>query len=298
VPPFLTPEGVTVIYGPGGVGKGYLALYLSLQLIRHNQRVTVVDFENHPREWGRRAHALGYDDAELEMAQYLSPFNPMWTMPRGSLADIAETIREELDDPQARTDYVVVDSFTTAASSEEALGGVRAAQEFFIGMARLGRPALVIAHVAGGQEKWPARPFGSVFVHNLARETWAVEQLGEQSNEEVEDEDRGPMTLELRQRKANSGVRAKPQFVTFTFSEGKIEVSMVRPMGRTISDMALSVLSRAPKPMTVKDLARAIKADEDSDVSEDVLRKTLARYPGRFKKTQDAPFKWQSNSES
>jgi len=37
-----------------------------------------------------------------------------------------------------------------------------------------------VAHVKGDSGKFPDRPFGSVFVHNLARETWAVERLGDE----------------------------------------------------------------------------------------------------------------------
>ena len=291
VPPFLTPEGVTVLYGPGGVGKGYLALYLVREVVRTNRRVTILDFENHPREWGRRAHALGFEDVDLAMVDYLAPFSPQWTKPRGSLAEISDTVREELDDPKGRSDYVVVDSFTTGASSENELGGARAAQEFFIGVARLGRPALVIAHVAGGGEKWPAKPFGSVFVHNLARETWAVERTGTPTDAE-DTEDGAPMFLELRQRKSNAGTRAKPQFVTFTFEGGKTRVDRGAPLGKTLADLAFGILARATKPMTVAELRSALKADEDRVVSGEALRKTLERARDRFTRSEDIPYKW------
>lgn len=293
VPPFLTPEGVTVIYGPGGVGKGYVAVYLTLQIVRTSgKRVTIIDFENHPREWGRRAHAMGFDAPEMEMVRYLSPFSPLWTAPRGTFREIVETLKADIDEPEYRADYLVVDSYSTATATEEGLGGLKAAQEFFLALAQLGRAAAVIAHVAGGMEKWPAKPFGSVFVHNLARETWAVEQHGERSDETSEDEDRAPMELELRQRKSNSGQRSKPQFLTFTFADGKVEIGREAPFATSLADMTAMVLNRSKKPLTVKDLCGALKADYDHPVSGEALRKTLERHRERFQRTEDMPYQW------
>lgn len=293
VPPFLTPEGVTVLYGPGGVGKGYLAVYFSLQIVRASgKRVTIVDFENHPREWGRRAHAMEYSDDEMEMVRYLSPFSPLWTAPRGTFKEIVETLKTDLDDEQFHADYLVIDSYSTATATEEGLGGLKAAQEFFLALAQLARATLVIAHVAGGGEKWPAKPFGSVFVHNLARETWAVERIGERSDEDSEDENRAPMALELRQRKANSGVRSRPQFLTFSFEEGTVSVSREAPFANTLSDLVSEVLKRSKKSLTVKDLCGALKADFDHPVSGEALRKTLERHRERFRRTEDTPYQW------
>jgi hypothetical protein len=282
--PYLSAEGVTVVYGLGGVGKGYVSVYLILQLVRQGKRVTVIDFENHPGEWGRRARTLGFTDDELQMVNYRAPFADDWTAKRGALATVAEILREDLD--AATCDYLVIDSYTTATATGSELGGMGPAQEFFGGIAKLGRPALVIAHVASGGDKFPDKPFGTVFVHNLARETWAVGRVGEA-------DDGGPMTLELRNKKSNGRAKSKPQFLTFTFdAEGRVSVDDHKPMEASRANLAADVLSRSIKQLTVKDLAAAIKADTGETISPENLRRDLRAHPERFEETNDAPHQW------
>ena len=62
VGPFLTPEGATIVYGKGGVGKGVLTCYLIKRLEEGGHIVLVVDFEGHEREWGSRLRGLGLTD--------------------------------------------------------------------------------------------------------------------------------------------------------------------------------------------------------------------------------------------
>lgn len=52
----LDPTGHSILYGPGGAGKGTLASWWILQLAREGKRVLIVDYENHPEEWARRIH--------------------------------------------------------------------------------------------------------------------------------------------------------------------------------------------------------------------------------------------------
>jgi hypothetical protein len=290
VPPFLTPEGVTIIYGPGGVGKGFVALHLTLQLVRRNMRVTLVDFETHPGEWGRRAVAMGFTDADLLMVNYRAPFDTTdWMAPRGSLAQIADVLRPDLDNPERRADYLVIDSYTTATSTGDAMGGMAAAQEFFAGISKLGRPVLVIAHVAAGQEKFPPKPFGSIFVHNLARETWAAEQMGSDPDVAA----MGPMAIELRNRKANGQARQGPQFFTFTFADdGAIDVGRQEPAGRTVTDMIEGVLGRSLKHIPVPAIRSLLRTDEGKTVSAENVRTILQRNPRRFRKYETSPITW------
>jgi hypothetical protein len=290
--PYLSAEGVTIFYGLGGTGKGYISVYLALQLVRSGKRVTVIDFEGHPGEWGRRAHAMGFTKIERQMVNYRSPFADDWTATRGSLKDVAAILREDLDEPDRRADYLVIDSYTTASSTGDSMGGAAAAQEFFNAVARLGRPALVIAHVAGGGDKFPDKPFGSVFVHNLARETWAVAQLGDS---DAEPDDSGTMQIELRNKKANARPKSPPQFLTFTFNQmGNVSVDAARPGGSTqVVDLIADVLMRSPKPLTVKEIIAAIKADTDTTVTVKRANEALTRHTGRFNRTEDVPHRYE-----
>jgi len=286
---FLTPEDATVVYGPGGTGKGITACWLILRLVRADHVAMVIDFEGHEREWGSRLRGLGATEDELAAIHYRAPFAADWTAPTGSLAAVADAVRE--DAARLGATYLVVDSYSVATSNGDTLGGQEAAREYFTGLARVGLPSLTLAHVRGGSDKWPERPFGSVFVHNLARETWAVEQIGTPTDA---DEPRiGPhvVELEFRNRKPSGRPLAAPQFVTFEFYlDGTIEAREGRLAGPTVADLAADVLR---EPMTLRQIVAAIKEDTGSSYSEDTLLKSLKRHPDRFEVGKEKrPAKW------
>lgn len=291
--PYLTPEGVTCLYGRGGVGKGVTACWLALRLVRSGHVVMVLDFEGHEREWGSRLRGLGATDAELASIHYRAPFGADWTADKGALSKVAALVRGDVE--RLGVTYIVVDSYSVATSNGDTMGGEAAAREFFTGMTTIGTPSLVIAHVAGASGKFPDRPFGSVFVHNLSRETWAVEPLGDDDDDSDPDVIRfGPhvVALELRNRKSNGRPKAAAQFVTFSFfGDGTIEVVTDRPSGRTVADLAADVLTDGP--LTLAKIAAAIKEDSGQAIDETTLRRSLTRHPRRFEQsTSGRPRTW------
>jgi hypothetical protein len=281
--PFLTPEGPTVIYGKGGVGKGLVTCYLIKRLVEAGHVVLLVDFEGREREWGFRLRGLGLADALLDRIHYRAPFGPDWTAPTGSLADVAQLLREDGD--RLGATYLVIDSYSVATSTGDTLGGMPAAQEYFNGLTRIGLPSATIAHVAGGQGRFPDRPFGSVFVHNLARETWAVETTDEDEEESNPDLARiGPhvVSLEIRNKKQNDRPLSTAQFMTFSFfGDGTIEVNRDRPTDQTRTEMCAAILAETPD-MTTKEIAAAIKEDTGTVVNPDDLRREMDRDKARF----------------
>jgi hypothetical protein len=292
---FLTAEGPTVLYARGGTGKGLLACWFALQLVRAGHVVMVVDFEGHEMEWGSRLRGLGLTDDELGRIHYRAPFGTDWTAPTGSLAAVADAIRD--DAARLGVTYLVVDSYSVATSNGDTMGGEAAAREYFSGLARIGLPSLTIAHVRGDSGKFPERPFGSVFVHNLARETWAVERIGDDDPDAIDpDEIRfGPyvVALELRNKKANARPKSAAQFVTFSFfADGTIEVVTDGPAGRSVADLAADAL--ADGPLTLPKIAAAIKEDTGQVVSVENIRSALARHPRRFAqdKSGKRPYPW------
>jgi hypothetical protein len=292
---FLTAEGDTVIYARGGTGKGLLACWLARQIVRAGHVVMVVDFEGHEMEWGARLRGLGLTDDELGRIHYRAPFGSDWTAPTGSLAAVADAIRD--DAVRRGVTYLMVDSYSVATSNGDTMGGEAAAREYFSGLARIGLPSLTIAHVRGDSGKFPDRPFGSVFVHNLARETWAVEQLGNDEPDAIEPDviRFGPHVVapELRNKKANARPKSAAQFVTFSFfADGTIEVASDGPGGRSVADLAADALADGPLPLPK--IAAAIKEDTGKVVSLENVRSALARHPRRFvqDKTGKRPYPW------
>lgn len=288
---FLAPDEPTVLYGPGGVGKGMTAAYLSLCLVRSGHVVLIADFEGHEREWGSRLRGLGASEDELRQIHYRTPFGADWTAATGSLAAVADLLRT--DCAALGVTYLVVDSYSVATANGDTLGGQDAAREYFTGLARIGLASLTLAHVTGSAERWPARPFGSVFVHNLARETWAVEQINKDDDDDEVEPGIAPhlIELEFRNRKASGRALAPPQFVAFEFfADGSIVVREGRLAGPTVADAIADVLT---EPMTLRQVAAAIEEDSGKRPSDDTLLKTLKRHPERFAVSRDKrPATW------
>ena len=283
-----------MLYGPGGVGKGVTACWLLLRLVRGGHVPMVLDFEGHAREWGTRLRGLGATEAELGAIHYRAPFGDDWQAATGSLAAVADAVR--LDCDRLGVSFVVVDSYSVATSGGDTMGGQAAAREYFTGLALIGLPSLTLAHVTGGAERWPPRPFGSVFVHNLARETWAAESLD--TDEPEMDPDLfsiapAVVRLELRNRKASARRIALPQFVAFEFfADGSISATEGRPADQpTIADRIAATMNGTP--LQIRQIRDVIREDSGQAYSEGTLRKTLNRYPRRFTATGDHPQRWQ-----
>ena len=283
IPPFLTPEGATVLYGPGGVGKGLVACWLIKKLVEASHVVLVIDYEGQEREWGSRLRWLGMTNNELRQVHYLAPYGPDWTERTGPLSQVVDLIERKATDVDAT--FVVADSYSMATSNGDSMGGEAGAKEYFGALQRIALPSLTIAHVTGTAERFPAKPFGSVAVHNRARETWAVEKVVERSDpSEAESLDfEHVVSLELRNMKQNSRQRCAPQFIDFAFrGDHTIEVSRSGgPKALSLADQCAAILTQMPK-LNLRQLAAAIKEETGRKVSEETLRVTLRRDTARF----------------
>ncbi len=293
---FLTPEGWTVMYANGGTGKGVLSTYFAMRMIRERDfKVMVLDYEYHPREWSNRARGMGYADEELKSAPYRSPFSPRWKANRGDIAEVADLVQANIE-KIGGIDYLIVDSFTTASQSDSEMGGARGAQEFFGAVTQINQAGLVLAHTAGGGQRFPDKPFGSSFVHNLARETWALEQNAMEQVELAKGTLRFQphvIKIEARNMKRNDGPKAPHQFFTVSFQgNGDIDVDRAAPTKRSHKDLILEVLERAKDPLDVNKIAKAIKDDTGEVLSPENVRTVFSRYSTLFASTRDTPKRW------
>ena len=288
---WLHPEATTILYGKGGVGKGVTAAWHVLRLVREGHVVMILDYESHPREWGSRLRGLGATDDELRSIHYRAPYGAEWTDAKGPLVKVAHPGREDV--ARLSVTYLVVDSYSTATTTGDAMGCQEAAIELANAFARLGTPALLLAHVAGGGPRHPAKPFGSVHVHNLVtRRTWSVEADGE-------DEPDGPyaphvLRLEYRNQKHNDGPRIPDRHLTVSFyPDDHIEIAEDAERKRSLADMAADVLGRLSHSATVKEVRAAIREDYSEDHAEDSISRALRRDRKRF--TEDGsgvPRRW------
>ncbi len=276
---FVAPEGWTVLYANGGTGKGLLALWMMrFVLLTEGVRIAVLDYEGHQWEWGNRARAIGWTDDELERVIYIDPYDPVWKKGH-TLAGIAPQLRPIGDDLNVA--LYVVDSYTTAAGSDTEMGGVKGAVDFFKAGAVLGKPGLTLAHTSAGDERFPAKPFGSSFVHNLSRETWAGAQVGSEQGRLVKGQfgvTASSIQVELRNKKRSVGGRTTAsQLFDIEFrSTGSIRIDYTQNYERPLRDLIADVLSGSAA-MTAKGIAAAIKEDYDRVVDETTITRTLAR---------------------
>lgn len=195
---FLHPTGVTVLFGHGGQGKGYIAAALTHRLAYEGTRVGVLDFEQHPEEWKTRLAS-----APREMVAY-EEFDE-------DIAVSRHRITEYVGD--FSLGYIVVDS--VARSVPEPLKGQTdsaVARRMFSILHDLGVPALIIAHVPKGAMKdegaqHVANPVGSVQYTNQARLTWSVVQTASVG---------GTFTCETKCMKVND--RPRPDVRTWEFN--------------------------------------------------------------------------------
>src|ERR1044071_4911919 len=110
----LDPSEATILYGPGGVGKGTVATSWAVGLWKAGRKVAILDYEDHPSEWSRRIHSLGGAEA-WESIAHMSPNRAYPPGPRGyaGLAGHPDQIRTELDEAEGA--YVIIDSAIMAA---------------------------------------------------------------------------------------------------------------------------------------------------------------------------------------
>ena len=277
---WLHPEETTILYGKGGVGKGVTSAWLAGRLVtEHNLRPYILDYENHEREWGTRLAGLHENDVRKAI-QYGCPYSRRWTEKKGPLITIVDVVAEEM--ARVRSDYLILDSYSAATTTNDKLGGQESAIELAEALARIGVPVLLTAHVAGGQQRHPDRPFGSVFVHNLvARRTWSVEPDGEPESPASPFEPH-IVKLEYRNQKHNDGPKLRDRRVMVAFfPNGEVKVTEDVEAPRRAEDMIADALGRTPG-MTQKQIVGAIAEWNAKPLSAEVVKKVLQRDTYRF----------------
>lgn len=219
----LLPAGETaIIFGDGGSGKSLLALAVAVAVVTG----TTLPAGLRPHEHANVLY-LDWESTQAVHAERLSglliglglkqPAGVFYRPMARALADDITRLRAEVS--RRNVGLVIVDSFGPAcgAEPEGADSAIR-----LMNAVRTFAPAtrLVIAHVSkmgAEQRSGPARPFGSVYVQNLARSVWEVRRPNEDAEGDV-------MPLALFHRKVNQGRRFAPIGLQFEFQNGAIRI--------------------------------------------------------------------------
>lgn len=217
------PLGETsVFYGDGASMKSLLSLAIGLAVATgfpvgpfHPTRkagVLTLDWETTEDEQAERLTRLCYGAG-------LSVPAVSYQRQDQALAAGIRAVRQEVD---ARgVGLVIVDSIAPACGGEVT---AEQAIPFFNALRSLGKDVtrLVVSHVSHStatKESGPGRPFGSVFVRNLARSAWEIQRAGESDDEDS-------VLVGMYHRKVNRGRKQKDigLRVTFQDPEGSITV--------------------------------------------------------------------------
>ena len=267
----LDPEGHTILYGTGGVGKGTLAASWTNGLLEDNRRVLICDYENHPSEWARRIYGFGAG-ALTSRVLHVAPLTAAWGGKRGAIWVQAEELRELA--LQFEADYLLVDSLVTACAGSDPTKPETVSQ-FTAALEYIGLPTLSLAHTDKAENL--RYPFGSIFWHNLARMTWSLKADG--------------ATVVLQHRKHNNYAREATKKVEVFWNAEGIPIQVdetlyAEDLARRISS---SLIGRS---LTVREICERLDEDADEDAEptkDDSVLKSLKRgaigQPPRFKRS-------------
>jgi hypothetical protein len=163
----LEPDGPTLIYGPGGLGKGATSAWAIKNFVSDGMRPLIYDAEGHPREWARRTSGLGVDRCKVVYVQPSElPTNlmgrPMWDV----IPHLASIIRA------AGCDVLFIDSILASMNlSEEGLKSDAGAPYNYVNaLGNLAIPSITIGHTPKNSPE--GDPYGSVSWINAMRMTW------------------------------------------------------------------------------------------------------------------------------
>ena len=218
VDPFLIRNQHNLLYGDGGLGKSWFALYLASlvstgtphgKLYPEHSNVLYLDYEVDQQDMTNRFHALceglGVQAPDLH---YRKQFV--------SVAKDEDRIRDivaELD-----IGFVIIDSAAAACGGEPENASIAA--QYWNSLSSLECTTLTIAHVskAEAHERGTSTPYGSVFWRNYARNAWEIKKNNTSNKLETH--------FGLTQTKINSGAGDRPRNFKFIFDNAKLATTV------------------------------------------------------------------------
>ncbi|HEX9710121.1 MAG TPA: AAA family ATPase, partial [Candidatus Thermoplasmatota archaeon] len=269
----IAPAGeTTVMAGDGGAGKSYATLALALGIssdaplpaglrVEIGGPVLYLDWESTEEEFAERvlylAKGLGCRVRDLHYKPMVAPLT-------------AELAAVQADVHRLGVVAVVIDSLAPASGPEPE--GADAAVRTMTALRSLSPASrIVVAHVskASADGAGPARPFGSVFIQNLARSVWEVRRSDDETGDDL--------LLGLYHRKVNSGRKHRPLALRLSFGADAVTLQAADLTEAPDLLNRTSLVHRlrtalAREPLAVDGLAERL------GVGEDTVRRTLNRY--------------------
>ena len=206
--PLLPSHQPSIIYGQGGIGKSWLAVYLAALVdngITRNGlnadvgRTLYVDWETDRDTIEGRAWAIKQGEPQIAPEWGLA-----YQQAQGPLTDWIDDLANHVDREQF--DLVVIDSVGMALGGDA--NDAQTVLAFFGALRQLDATTLLIDHMGKGPEAADRGAFGSVYKRNSARSVWEMRQA------------EGELTIGLYHRKANNSKLSPPPRVELGNSRG------------------------------------------------------------------------------
>lgn len=187
----------SIMFGDGGTGKSYLALYVAGRIAEQDVPVALFDWE------------LAGDDHRDRLERLFPDGMPRILYCRCERPLVYEVDRLRRIVRENNVAYAVYDSVAFASDGPPEAAEV--AGRYFRALRQIGGGSLHIAHVSKG-ENADQKPFGSSFWHNGARCTWYARQAESSAGSES-------LAVGLFNKKANLGRLRPPLGFSISFEE-------------------------------------------------------------------------------
>lgn len=256
----IEPDGPTLLYGSGGVGKGTTGAWMACELQTIGLIPMVFDAENRPKEWARRVSGLGGDRSRVI---YLQPADLPSRLLGRPLWDIAPHLGTIVKASGA--DLLFIDSILPAVGvGEERLRSDAQSPYLYVqALDALGIPAVSFGHPPKGQPE--GEPFGSVAWVNAHRLTWLATKA----------EGDGHL-IRWRPRKRNERGFIAGILLTVDYGEDGRPCRVIRQDDEaTTREWLMAALGSGPRG--VADLAEELAEEGDEHITEDGLRRIKER---------------------
>ena len=294
--PYVEYGGPTILFAMGGTGKSMFALAISLSIAAG---ITVLS--DLPTNRCKVAYLDWETDADTHHARLRAmcaglglPLEDGWIYYyrlSASLAESAQALRRQFI--QLGIGFVVVDSLGHARGGEPE--SADSTLRLFNGARSLELPWLGVDHMTknGGTDQ--ATPFGSVYTHNAARMTWALET--------VEDGTEGASVIALHNRKRNNGRLMGRRAYEVVYEEEGDDLISVQYQPRQPADVPallskfsltqqIAIMLKDKGPMQVSKIVAAL-GSEGISAKEPAVTNALERAKNRFAKADSyKPAMW------
>lgn len=248
----------SILFGDGGTGKSYVALYLAGNMAMTGLNVALFDWELSGEDHRDRLERLF--GSRMPIIQYARCDRPLTS----EVDRLARMVRD------LKIDFAFYDSIAFACDGRPEDAEV--AGRYFRCIRQIQCGSLHIAHVNKSEDS-DKKPFGSAFWHNGARSTWFV-----QSSEENES---GSLSLGFFNRKVNCGPLNQPMSFLLKFDKGSTIFCRQALMDTPEFVSKLSVRKRMllalqKRPLTSEELAIEIDAEVET------IKRTIRRGRSHF----------------